>query len=203
MIATGLLGYHHSTKKEILQDCNYCIKKYIVNDNYYELTKKFCTNKVKNYSKKVIKMYFIFFSIWIIMAISVSLLTYFSCIYVHYWLKYYTIYIVISFSIFVISLITLIIWLKKVIFDKLKEYIEVFMQLVKNNCIKSDLLSYPQLIVNVLFIEQYLVDPTYYQFTNVSPPWLLYGFANFYDKLNEYYLDNHVDNKINNLNNSK
>lgn len=69
-----------------------------------------------------------------------------------------------------------------------------FLKLVVMGCLELNLNAYPHLVMNVLFI---LGDSAYYDFNNfwiVTTDWEIYGFALFFAKLNEYYLQHHTIN---------
>ena len=188
----GIFGIHNTAGKKALKDCQYDIKKYILNDKYYELTKQYGIDVVRQGHLSRIKTYFILWFSLIIALILGALLIYFlvllgtaskhleACIGAG-----------ICGSIMFIIFIGLLIWVNIAFLAKLSKDADLFCQLVDQNIITNKVYDYPQLIIDGLFYERKIPDLNFDKFTNAGVQWLVYGFEIFFCKLYQYYLDHH------------
>lgn len=183
-------------KKDCLKDCDYDISEYILHDDYYQITKQF----IEKPKHLLIKFRWIFFSV----AIPEWILLIALCVLAIYYLNLYqdTNNTVVKYQIYGIVRWVVTLGSGGIVFIGLLWYIlhftnkfnNAFLKLVVMGWIEPNLNTYPHLVMNVLFI---LGDSAYYDFNNfwiVTTDWEIYGFALFFAKLNEYYLQHHTIN---------
>ena len=179
-------------KKDCLADCNYDVNKYIINDNYYQLTKQFTKSP-----SKVRKDYLtIFLSIFVptitYMIIMFIIGICYAVIYPHGsylnevgWILWW-----VGICSGLLIEISLLCW-RLVLLTK---YLKLFNQLIMMEYIISDYAQYPILIQNALCRSNYSHAFNKKNFWITMTGWWLYAFAVFFDKLNQVYLEHHPNN---------
>ena len=179
-------------KKDCLTDCNYDVNKYIINDNYYQLTKQF----IKSPSKVRKDYLTIFLSIIIptiaYMIIMIIIGICYEVIYPHgsYLNEVGLILLGVGICSGLLIEICLLCW-RLVLLNK---YLKLFNQLILMECVISDYAQYPILIQNALYQCNYFHAFNKKNFWITMTGWWLYAFASFFDKLNQVYLEHHPNN---------
>lgn len=179
-------------KKDYLADCNYDVAKYILDDNYYQITKQFTTPAIKTRKHFTTTFFAIFIPTVIFMVVMVvigiyyqashSTSPYFYNLGMGLWITGLAVGIIIEF-------IT-ICWF----FSCFNQYVGVFNKLIIMGCIVPNYGAYPILIQNALFMLGQYPEFNFNNFWITTTNWWLYGFAVFFEKLNEYYATHHLPN---------
>lgn len=184
-------------KKDCIADCDYDVSKYILNDNYYQLTKKFTEDP----HHVLIKFRITFFSFaipaWIVLFTLGGLAIYFLYTYNNnanapndqiYAIVCWVLGLGFGFG----TEIVILIWLVRYG----NYYISSFMQLVYQGYIDSDLNAYPHLMSELLFYFGRIYHYDMNRYWIVTTDYLYYSFAVFFQKLNEYYLQHHSPSNL-------
>ena len=177
-------------KKDCIADCNYDIRKYILHNGYYPLTKKYKEDPHHFLVKFRIKFFIIALPTIFIVLILAALAIYFLYAYNTYNINDDQIYAIICWVLFFVVGMTIMIALLAWLASLANYFISTFLQLIREGYLNPNLNNYPYLMQELLFY--YRKNPNY-DFNNywiVTTDYLYYSFVVFFHKLNEYYLEN-------------
>lgn len=177
-------------KKDCIADCNYDIRKYILHNGYYPLTKKYKEDPHHFLVRFRIKFFIIALPTIFIVLILAALAIYFLYVYNTYNINRDQIYAIICWVLFFVVGMTIMIALLAWLANLANYFTSTFLQLIREGYLNPNLNNYPYLMQELLFY--YGKNPNY-NFNNywiVTTDYLYYAFAVFFHKLNEYYLQN-------------
>ena len=176
-------------KKDCLTDCVYDVSKYILHDDYYQITKQFTTSPLKVRKHFTITFFTIFIPTCIIMVVMVVLgiyyqashqnSQYYNSVGIALWATGLSFGIIVEFGVAG--------WF----FHYLGKFVDAFTKLAIMGCISANYQTYPILIQNALFMQGSYPDFDFNNYWIVTTNWWIYAFAVFFDKLNQVYVVNH------------